>query len=110
MNCKPGDMAMVIKDVVAPVIGGDFSGDFIGEFARAHTSGRVVRLVSSFECERLGLCWNLEECMYIDVTGCGWKARGCMDQMPDDCLRPLPPLSDDEHDQAEAGKPERVAA
>lgn len=100
MNCKPDDLCICIADAET---------DLDGHRISWPTSGRIVKVIS-FEHG----AWRVEESFVLQgrfVCGGGHDfAIGEVTHMWDDILRPLPPLSDDEHDQAEAGKPEQVAA
>ncbi len=105
MNCKRGDMALVFR---RPVVTGTHNGRPMN--VELFMAGEVVT-VKQLSDQHDG-SWIFEE----PIPGVRWETStglvghctccGC----PDEFLRPLPPLSDDELDQAEAGKPEQVAA
>lgn len=98
MNCKPGDVAVVIRDC-------EFSVN--GHRLITNTAGRIVQVV---RVEQDG--WLLAEQLHVEIRGadCDCSGNGAVTHIGDEHLRPLPKLGDDEHDQAEANKPEQVAA
>lgn len=104
MNCKPHDLAIVIDDVTARMSDGPFEW----QWASFPTSGKVVRVVSHRNGIHDGPLWLLDEPLHIDFQHNGQPMHGSINELPDSILRPLPPLSDDERDQAEAGKQEEV--
>lgn len=106
MNCKPHDLAIVIDDVTGLMSDGPFEG----QWATVPLSGKVVRVVAVRFALPDGAIWLLDEPLRLNYEHNGQPMRGRLHELPDSILRPLPTLSDDEHDQAEAGKPEQVAA
>lgn len=91
MNCKPGDLAICIADA---------RSGFNGHTISWPTSGRIVKVVS-FELGR----WSVEESItlrgrFVCCGGHGF-AIGEVTHLSDEILRPLPPISEDEHDQVE---------
>lgn len=86
MNCKHGDLAIIVG-----------TDDPTCEAAPEHY-GKIVRCVELV----YGDSWICEPDLETE--------DGCPIAWVDSTLRPLPPLSEDERDQAEAGKPEQVAA
>lgn len=105
MNCKPGDLAIVYRRPECP---GSYNG--MPMTVQLLMTGTVVRVMVL--SERYAESWMLEE----EVHGVRWESSiggsGTVTVcgIPDQFLRPLPPLSEDEHDQAWVGKPEQVAA
>jgi hypothetical protein len=93
MNCKPGDLAVVVKaDNVASI-------------------GRIVRCMSLVPALLVrGRYRNrAADCWYTDVDVTTWDgslSRYC----PDDCLRPIRDQDGEDETMAWAGKPQEVTA
>jgi hypothetical protein len=86
MNCKPGDLAVVVKSATRP--------ENVGRIVRC-----VRRTVRIGHKSRLPLdCWVVEP----DITLCGAIA--------DECLRPIRDQDGDDETLTWAGKPEQVTA
>lgn len=100
MNCKPGDLAIVIRDDEAVLRG------FPGVAAVAHIAGRIVTVVE-LQHQHDEPAWRIEVPLIAKFSG-ALSGYGAVDVLPDAILRPLPPLADDELEHA--GKPEQVAA
>ncbi|PIM51912.1 hypothetical protein CS062_17455 [Roseateles chitinivorans] len=99
MNCKPGDRAIV----VAP-----FTPNGRGAVVTVERRAAPIEFlngVDRFESSRQA--WVVNGWVRSDMN----ERMGPQVVVADRCLRPLPKLTDDELDQAEAGKPtEQVPA
>lgn len=102
MKCKPGDLAIVIYAPWSPML-----------------LGHIVEVIRGVQDEfftmdgslRIGHSWEVrypDGRLILESRGKPplHKHKLAPTRMFNDrCLRPLPPLSEDEHDQAEASKP-----
>lgn len=86
MNCKPGDLAVVVRSATNP-----------------ENIGRIVRCVDMTR-RRLAGSWEECECWIVepDITVYGAIA--------DRCLRPIRPTDGEDETLTWAGKPEQVTA
>lgn len=100
MNCKSGDMAIAVSDALVLMSDGPFEG----QWATAPLSGKVVRVATVRFNELDGALWRLDEPLRCNYEHHGTLMYGSICDLPDSILRPLPPLSEDEYDQAELTK------
>lgn len=90
MNCKPGDLAIVVKSV---------SGLNLGHIVRC------IRLASEseFRSFRGGPCWVTDQQFPVKNVATG--AIRFVPYMPDVCLKPIKPDTDGTADESQAYLP-----
>lgn len=101
MNCKPGDLAIIIK-ADGDGIPGQISRKLVGHIVR------VVKLVKpsdEFHCYA-DLVWRFEEPILIVIDGRKYSADG----MADDALRPIRDNDGEDETLTWAGKPHKETA
>ncbi len=106
-RCKPGDMAIVVYAPGSPILLGHIVEVIRGVHDEYFTMDGALRIGHAWEVRypdgRQILQSRGRPPLHMHMLA---PAR----MFNDRCLRPLPPLSEDDYDQAEAGKPEQVAA
>jgi len=92
MNCKKGDLAVIVVSMTRP-----------------HSVGKIVTCVSLKPCPRTGApAWIIDPPVGKEVFVHGaWRAG---DWIEDKCLRPIRPNDGEDETLTWAGKPEQVTA
>lgn len=87
MNCKPGDLAIVIRAPGAP-----------------ENIGRVVKVIDALGEVRGYFCWNVASDSPVAVFNNGVKSMKAQGGIPDAWLRPVSglPITDDVEDEVPA--------
>lgn len=101
MNCKPGDMAVIVS-ASGWGTAGEISQKLIGKIVRVSHLGAPS---SAFTCT-VEVVWRFTEPCKVHHKGRDYIVNGIADY----CLRPIRPHGDDEEDQRFAPKPEEVPA
>lgn len=94
MNCKPGDIAIIVSARNATGRVGEISRSIVGRIVR------VTRLCpprSTLTCFA-SLVWEFEEPLRVVYEGVEYIATGCADSE----MRPIPPLFEPEADTVPA--------
>lgn len=92
MNCKPGDLAVVVKSSGYGVAG-EISKLLVGRIVRVTKLDKPV--AAGLHCSA-DLVWSFEEPVKLEFDGKSYTAHG----IADDCLRPIRDPGDDARDES----------